>query len=66
MLYNVNTIEASIKQINVITKRITLKISTSCAIRQNTKSELIIIKFRFKKKTESEQVINLSYSHTKH
>ena len=66
ILYNESTVRASIKQINIITKRITPKISVLCAIRQNIKSELIIVKFRFKKKTESEQAINLSHSHIKY
>ena len=56
---------ASVEQIDLIIKRITLKISTSCAIRQNIKSELITVKTRFKKKTGSEQVINLSHSYIK-
>ena len=60
-----NTVRASIKQTDVIIKRITLKISVSHVIRQNIKSELINVKFKFKKKTELEQAINLSHSYIK-
>ena len=64
--YNVNTVKANIEQINVITKRITLKISASHAIMQDTKHELIIVKFRSRKKIGSEQAINLNHPNTRY
>ena len=62
MSYNISTMRASIKQINIIIKKITLKISASWIIKQNINSESIIVNFKFKKETESEQTINLSHS----
>ena len=64
--YDVDTVKANIEQMNVITKRITLKTSASHAIRQDIKHGPIIVKFKFRKKIGSEQVINLNHSHTRH
>ena len=61
-----NTVKANIEQMNVITKRITLKISTSHPIRQDTKHGLIIVKSKFRKKIGPEQAINLNYPHIRH
>ena len=61
MSYNVNTMKTNTEQINVIIKRISLKISAVHIIRQNIKHELIIIKFRFRIKIGPEQAISLNY-----
>ena len=64
--YDVDTVKANIEQMNVITKRITLKISASYATRQDTECEPIIVKFRSRKKIGPEQAINLNNSYTRH
>ena len=64
--YDVDTVKANIEQMNVITKRITSKISTSHATRQDTKHGPIIVKFRSRKKIGPEQAINLNYSYIRH
>ena len=64
--YDMNTVKANIEQMNVITKRITLKISVLHAIRQDTKCGPIIVKFRSRKKIGPEQAINLNYPHMRH
>ena len=54
MSYNINTVKTNTEQINIITKRTTLKIFAVHATRQNIKHELIKVKFRSERKIESE------------
>ena len=50
MLYYINTVKINTEQINMIIKRITLNISVVHVIRQNTKYEIILVKFRSRRK----------------
>ena len=66
MLYNINIIETSIKQITVIIRRINSKISILCATKLIIRYEFIHVKFKEENITQQEQAISSNQFYIKH